>query len=257
MTNPVLFFGHGSPMNLITTSDFTRNVEEFGSTLSEVKNILVISAHWKTKGTYVTIADPPEQIYDFYGFPQELYEVKYRPSGSTELAQRIQKLVKTVDIWATKDWGLDHGSWGVLYFLFRKANFPVIQLSIDANLNPEKQYEIGKELRPLRDEGTLILGSGNIVHNLHKADFYNLNATPSDWAIEFDEYIRQALESRNDKTILDFQNKGKIAKLAAPSTEHLEPIFYILGAMKPEEKVKFIHHSFQNRTVSMRSFTSV
>ncbi|EMY77962.1 aromatic ring-opening dioxygenase, catalytic subunit LigB [Leptospira weilii serovar Ranarum str. ICFT] len=255
--NPVLFIGHGSPMNLVTPSDFTRNLEEWSSALQAVKNILVVSAHWKTRGTFVTVSDPPEQIYDFYGFPQELYELKYRPPGSPELAKRIQTSVKTVDVWATTEWGLDHGSWGVLYFLFRKANLPTVQLSIDANLNPEKQYEIGKQLQPLREEGTLIVGSGNIVHNLQKADFYDRDATPADWAIEFDEFVRQALESRNDKAIIDFQKKGDLAKLAAPSTEHLEPIFYVLGAMKPEEKVKFIHHSFQNRTVSMRSFTSV
>lgn len=255
--NPVLFFGHGSPMNLVIPSDFTRNLEEFGSTLKDVKNILVVSAHWKTRGTYVSLSDPPEQIYDFYGFPPQLYEVKYRPSGSPELANRVKNLIKTVNVQTTEEWGIDHGSWGVLYFLFQKANLPVVQLSIDANLSPEKQYEIGKELQPLREEGTLIIGSGNIVHNLQKADFHNMNATPSDWAIEFDEFVRQALESRNDRAILDFQKKGDIAKLSQPTTEHFEPIFYVLGAMKPEEKVKFVHQSFQNRSVSMRSFTSV
>ncbi|AXX14490.1 MULTISPECIES: 4,5-DOPA dioxygenase extradiol [Leptospira] len=257
MTNPVLFFGHGSPMNLVTPSDFTRNLKEFGATLQAVKNILVVSAHWKTRGTYVTTSDPPKQIYDFYGFPPELYEIQYRPSGSPELAEKIQNSLKTVNAQPTQEWGLDHGSWGVLCFLFQKANIPVLQLSLDTNLSPEKQYEIGKELRPLREEGTLILGSGNIVHNLQKADFYDMNATPTDWAIEFDEFIRQMLESRNDKEILDFQKKGDIATFSVPTTEHLEPIFYVLGAMKPEEKVKFIHHSFQNRTVSMRSFTSI
>ncbi|EMP04454.1 4,5-DOPA dioxygenase extradiol [Leptospira santarosai] len=255
--NPVLFFGHGSPMNLVTPSDFTRNLEEFGSTLPEVRNILVISAHWKTQGTYVTVSDPPKQIYDFYGFPSELYEVQYRPSGSPKLAEKIQNSLKTVNVQPTQEWGLDHGSWGVLCFLFQKANIPVLQLSLDTNLSPEKQYEVGQELRSLREEGTLLLGSGNIVHNLQKADFYNRNAPPTDWAIEFDEFVRQALEFRNDKEILNFQKKGDIATLSAPTTEHLEPIFYVLGAMKPEEKVRFIHHSFQNRTVSMRSFTSV
>ncbi|XDD49799.1 4,5-DOPA dioxygenase extradiol [Leptospira sp. WS92.C1] len=255
--NPVLFLGHGSPMNLVIPSDFTRNLEEFGRGLSDVKNILVISAHWKTKGTYASIANPPEQIYDFYGFPEALYEVKYRPTGDPELAKRVQELVKSVPVQTTSEWGIDHGSWGVLYFLFQRANIPVIQLSIDANLGPEQQYEIGKQLQPLREEGTLMIGSGNIVHNLGKADFHNMNATPSDWAIEFDEFVRQTLESRNDIGILEFQKKGEIAKLAAPTTEHLEPIFYVLGAMKPTERVRFIHHSFQNRSVSMRSFTSV
>ncbi|MBM9501156.1 4,5-DOPA dioxygenase extradiol [Leptospira sp. 201903071] len=255
--NPVLFLGHGSPMNLVIPSEFTRSLEAFGSNLEGVKNILVVSAHWKTRGTYVTISDPPEQIYDFYGFPDALYAIQYHPKGDSALADRVKELVKSVPVQTTSEWGIDHGSWGVLYFLFQKANFPVVQLSIDASLSPEQQYTIGKELRQLREEGTLIVGSGNIVHNLGKADFHNMNATPADWAIEFDEFVRQALESRNDKAILEFRKKGDIATLAAPSTEHLEPIFYVLGAMTPEEKVKFIHHSFQNRSVSMRSFVAV
>ncbi|TGK34378.1 4,5-DOPA dioxygenase extradiol [Leptospira gomenensis] len=255
--NPVLFLGHGSPMNLILPSDFTRSLETFGGSLDSVKNILVVSAHWKTRGTYVCDADPPEQIYDFYGFPDPLYKIQYRPAGDQRLAERIRETIRSVPVQTTKEWGIDHGSWGVLYFLFRNANLPVVQLSIDANLNPKQQYRIGEELRPLRDEGTLIVGSGNIVHNLGKADFHNVNATPSDWAIEFDEFVRQSLESRNDEAILEFHKKGDIARLSAPTTEHLEPVFYVLGAMRPEERVRFIHHSFQNRSVSMRSFTSV
>ncbi|PJZ71491.1 4,5-DOPA dioxygenase extradiol [Leptospira perolatii] len=254
---PVLFIGHGSPMNATQKNSYTKNLENLVSKLKEPKAILVISAHWQSRGTFVTSAKAPEQIYDFYGFPKELYEIEYHPPGNPELAKEIAEFLKHDGALTTEEWGLDHGAWAVLLHIYPKAEIPVLQLSMDINLSPEEKMEIGSKLHELRKKDVLILGSGNIVHNLRLADFHHPEIPPYEWAIEFDRYVREALIERNDLAILEYSKVGEAAKLSVPTTEHFDPIFYVLGSMGRDEKIEFIHEGFEHKSISMRSFMSI
>ena len=247
---PVLFLSHGSPMNVILDNEYTRQLKKLGQELEKPKAILIISAHWKTKGTYLTYSDNPKQIYDFYGFPDEIYNIKYEPSGGKEYAEKIYKEVKEVGVELTNEWGLDHAAWGVLKYLYPKANIPTMELSLNAKLTEEEHYKLGKKLSKFREEGILIIGSGDIVHNLREAD-YDVYGKPYEWAEAFDNYVVNAVKNYNHDTLINYKALGDISRLAVPTDEHYLPLLYVIGAQEKDDNVDVIHQSIQNSSVSM------
>ncbi|ASW44423.1 4,5-DOPA dioxygenase extradiol [Clostridium isatidis] len=250
---PVIFIGHGSPLNMILDNDYTRDLSEFGKSLERPKAILVISAHFYTKGSYITYSDKPKQIYDFYGFPDEMYKMEYRPDGGKEYALKTYELLKDFGVKLTEDWGLDHGSWGILHFLFPKADVPTFQLSINADLTEEEHYNMAKKLLKLREEGVLIIGSGNISHNLRVME-YEMDAKPLEFALEFDEYIKKSLLEGNHENVINYKKLGEIASLAVPTPDHYLPLIYTIALQEEGEKIDFIHENIQNGSMAMRSF---
>jgi 4,5-DOPA dioxygenase extradiol len=255
---PVLFFGHGSPMNAIQDNAFTRTLTEVGKNLPKPKAILCISAHWTTQGTLVTSSDKPRMIYDMYGFPEELYKIKYDAAGDPKLAQRIQSNLnakeKKLDLQFDEGvWGLDHGTWSILKYLFPVANIPVLQLSLNMMKGPDYHLEIGKLLQFLRESGVLIIGSGNIAHNLRNIS-WDENEPSYDWAVEFDEWFKEKLIQRDFNALANDYNKTKAGQLSVPTLEHYLPIHYILGAAKANDELKFEFEGMQNASISMRSF---
>jgi 4,5-DOPA dioxygenase extradiol len=251
---PLLFIGHGSPMNIIQENDYTKGLKELGKTLPKPKAILVISAHWLTRGTYITCNDHPRQIYDFYGFPDELFKVIYQPKGIPELAKKIVKNTGWIKIRCASDWGLDHASWAVLKHIYPDADIPVMELSLDYSQPPQYHYRFAPILSFLRQEEVLIIGSGNIVHNIKLADFDNLDAKPFEWATSFDEKVKELLLSGNHEKLEGYEKQIDFAHQALPTNEHFLPLLYIAGLQQPGEKVNFIYEGFQNGSVSMRSF---
>ena len=248
---PVLFIGHGSPMNAIEDNEFSRAWTALGKTLEKPKAILSISAHWFTRGTKVNDSPTPAMIYDMYGFPDELYALKYPTPGSPELAYRTRDLVGdfvTID----NNWGIDHGTWSVLHRVFPGADIPVVQLSVNATLTPAEHYEIGKKLRSLRDEGVLIFGSGNVVHNLARVDWRMNDGQP--WAQEFDQYIHRAVTSGRHQDVIDFANDGEPAQLSVPSIDHFAPLLYVLGASDANDQVRVINADCTLGSMSMTSY---
>ena len=251
-TMPVLFVGHGSPMNAILDNDFTRAVKSFRKNLPAPKAILMISAHWLTRGTFVQASPQPKMIYDMYGFPDELYQISYPAPGSPALAREVQNSVKGTKVELDHEWGFDHGCWMVLKLMYPEAVIPVFQMSIDINKPATYHYQLAKELSDLRKKGILIIGSGNIVHNLGRVDFADINAKPYDWALEFDSFVKTAIDSRNDGTLLDYQKSGNAATLAVPTPDHYYPLIYILGLSEKNEKVTYPYEGIQHASVSMR-----
>ncbi|MCB1156231.1 MAG: 4,5-DOPA dioxygenase extradiol [Leptospiraceae bacterium] len=248
-----LFIGHGSPMNIIEENGFTKTLKEFRNKLTKPDAILIISAHWLTEGTFITAQEHPQQIYDFFGFPPELYQIKYEPPGKSELAKIIS--FEIPEIKPHMQWGLDHGSWSVLHNLFPEAEIPVLQLSIDYTWPERYHYELGKKLRFLRERNILVIGSGNVVHNLQKVDMKQVNAEPCAWAVEFDSWVKDNLDKKNDVQLCQYYKKSDIAtRLSVPTPEHYLPMIYILGMRMEDETVKYIYEGFQNRSISMRSF---
>jgi 4,5-DOPA dioxygenase extradiol len=244
---PVLFIGHGSPENAIEDNAFSRNWEKAAASLPRPEAILCISAHWQTQGTAVTAMEKPKTIHDFYGFPDALYKVRYNAKGSPDLAKEIKRAIKSTAVRPDHEWGLDHGTWSVLVRMYPKADIPVLQLSLDVDLSPEGRYRIGTELAGLRSHGVLILGSGNAVHNLERL---SPKTTPFDWAREFDAFVKENLEGRNDDALVRFA-KHPVAQLAHPTDEHYLPLLYVLGA-SIGEKALFFNESFFMGSLSMR-----
>ena len=249
---PVLFVGHGNPMNAIEENSFTQNWVRVAKSLDHPNAILCISAHWETKGTFVTMMGKPKTIHDFGGFPRELFEVQYPAPGSPEFAKCTQQAVSSTDVMPDFDWGLDHGTWSVLSKMYPKANVPVFQLSIDYSKPPEYHYALGKELKSLRKKGVLIMGSGNIVHNLRYANL-NPNAIAYDWAIEFDELSKQLINNREHLRLINYNQLGKAAQLSIPTPEHYLPLLYILGLQEKHEEVEFFNEKMAFSSGSMRS----
>ena len=247
---PVLFVGHGSPMNAIEDNEFSRAWIEMGKALPHPKVILCISAHWETRGTQVTAMEKPRTIYDFYGFPPGLYAVTYPAPGSPELARHIQDMAGTEGITPDTTWGLDHGTWSVLSRLFPKADIPVLQLSLDVTKKAQAHYDLGRQLLPLRDEGVLLVGSGNIVHNLRMVVFKD---TAYHWAVEFDGKVKQWILDDTIEPIIQYDKQGREAALAINSAEHYKPLIYALGAKEPGELVSFFAEKVWGGAVSMRS----
>jgi 4,5-DOPA dioxygenase extradiol len=246
---PVLFVGHGSPMNAIEDNEFSRAWTEAGKSLPRPKAILCVSAHWEADGTQVTAMEKPRMIYDFYGFPPELYAATYPAPGSPEFAERVRSLLGPAT-GADLEWGFDHGTWSVLKRLFPKADVPVIQLSLDVRKSPQEHYDVGTKLKALRDEGVLIVGSGNIVHNLRMVMW---EEKAYDWAVEFDEKVRQWILDDDHESIIHYEKHGRAAALAINSAEHYKPLLYVLGAKEPGEPVGFFADKVSFGSLSMRS----
>jgi len=232
---PVVFIGHGSPENALEENEFTRNWKELARSIPRPRAVLSISAHWLTEGTAVTAMSKPRTIHDFYGFPEALHKIRYPAPGSPDAAARIAKAVASAKVQPDEEWGLDHGTWSVLVNMFPQADVPVLQMSLDYYLPPLRQYQIGRELRVLRGEGILILGSGNLVHNLMAVDF---EAAPYGWALEFDAFVEQSLAARDDDALIQYARQ-KTARLAHPTYDHYLPLLYVLGASERETPRQF------------------
>jgi len=251
---PALFIGHGSPMNAIEKNNFTKSLISFGKKIKKPKAILVISAHWTTPGTFVTGSAKPEQIYDFYGFPKELYQIKYSALGNLRLAKKICEQFKNIHIKLNSEWGIDHGAWTVLKHLFPDADVPVIQLSLNFNKTEKEHMAIAKKLSALRQEGVMIIGSGNIVHNLALISWERDDGA-AEWAKEFDKKIKEYLLADNKLALANYSDINEdLKERAVPTNEHYLPMLYIIALRQPGEKLSFIYEGFEHRSLSMRSF---
>ena len=243
---PIVFYGHGSPMIALEKSDTTAAWRVIAQTIGTPKAILCISAHWLTRGTAVTAMAQPRTIHDFGAFPQALFDMRYPAPGSPALAQRVVDLLAPLPVRLDEEWGLDHGTWTVLHHAYPDADIPVVQLSMDVNATPAQHWEIGKMLRPLRDEGVLILATGNIVHNLPAMDWENPDAPPYPWAERFNQTMLDAVMADDPQVVIDFEALGDDAKRAVPTPDHFWPLLYALGAREPGEVAQlhpnFIHH---------------
>ena len=260
-TMPVLFLGHGSPMNAIDDNEYRRSWQalgaQFASTRPRPQLVLCISAHWLTDGWWLTGMDQPRTIHDFGGFPQELFDEQYPAPGDAAAAQVIARMVRQrgsaplgLDL---TQWGLDHGAWSVLKPMFPEADIPVIQLSMDYGRAPDEHYALARQLKALRNQGVLILGSGNIVHNLRQMQRGAAGTQAYDWALEFDQTIGGYLQQGNLDALPNFQNLGQLAKMAHPTHEHYLPLLYAAGAVDAREPMRFFNTSFQGGSISMRS----
>lgn len=247
---PALFIGHGSPMNAIEENDFSKTWVEVGRTLPRPTAILCISAHWETIGTQVTAMEHPRTIHDFGGFPTALYEMEYPAPGSLELAHLTQEVLTKVSVRLERSWGLDHGAWSVLSRMYPEADIPVIQLSLDRTQTPAFHYALAKQLAGLRRRGVLLLGSGNMVHNLRMAVVQD---GAFDWAIEFDERLRDLILQGNHQAIVNYPALGPSARLAVPTNEHYLPLLYVLGVKAPDEPLHFFADQVTLGSISMRS----
>jgi 4,5-DOPA dioxygenase extradiol len=246
---PVLFVGHGSPMNAIEDNEFSRAWQEAARAIPEPSGIVCISAHWETSGTKVTAMEAPRTIHDFYGFPKPLFDKQYPAPGSPKLANQISELVKTRNVLPDQTWGLDHGTWSVLCRMYPQATVPVVQLSLDRTLKADEHYALGRELRDLRQEGVLIVGSGNIVHNLRLMVWED---TAFDWAVEFDHRVREWIIDQDHASIIHYEKYGQPAILAVNSAEHYLPLLYILGLQEKDEPVSFFAEKLWGGSLSMR-----
>lgn len=251
---PVLFLGHGSPMNAIEENDFVQNFRKLGRELPQPNAILCISAHWYTKGTMVTAMEQPRTIHDFGGFLQTLFDVQYPAPGSPELAVQTQRLLgKHVGL--DQDWGLDHGTWSVVKHLYPNADVPVIQLSIDYTKPPEYHFQLASKLQSLREKGVLIIGSGNIVHNLRMVDWPNINKENHgyDWAMEARTSINSHILDDDFKPLLDYRDQGKAYQLAIPTPDHFLPLIYTLGLKGKSEDLELFNDKLMAGSLSMTS----
>ncbi|HEY9153450.1 MAG TPA: 4,5-DOPA dioxygenase extradiol [Anaerolineales bacterium] len=247
---PVLFVGHGNPMNVMEDNEFSRAWDAAGKALPKPKAVICISAHWVTRGTLVTAMDKPRTIYDFYGFPPEMYEMRYDAPGAPDLAEQVRRIIKNTEVKPDLDWGLDHGTWTVLKRMFPKADVPVIQMSLDANIEPQKHYDISRQLKELREEGVLIIGSGNIVHNLRMARF---DDSAYNWAVDFDQRIANWISQNDHEPIIHYEKGDQAASLAINSAEHYVPLLYTLALKDENESVSFFADKVTGGAISMRS----
>jgi len=248
---PALFLGHGNPMNALQSNPWSQAWTALAAALPRPRAVLSISAHWYVAGTAVTAMDSPRTIHDFGGFPRELYAVRYPAPGDAALAARVQRLLAPLPVAADQSWGLDHGTWSVLCHLFPQADVPVVQLSIDETQPASFHYEVGTRLRALREEGILLLGSGDVVHNLHAYAWGRHPQEPYDWALRFEAFVRAALESGDHAALIDYPRLGRDALLAVPTPEHYLPLLYVLGASPADERVSFPVEGMDGGSVSM------
>lgn len=240
---PILFVGHGSPMNAIEENQFVKGWREVGKTLPTPTAILCVSAHWETRGTYVTAMEHPPTIHDFGGFPQQLFEVQYPAKGSPELAEDTRGIITKTEIGLDEKWGLDHGCWSVLKQFYPAADVPVIQLSLDYSRAPQYHYDLARQLLPLRKKGVLIIGSGNMVHNLRLIDWSQANepGVGYDWAIEANKKMKKFILSNDHQSLVNYQSQGKAMNLAVPSPEHFLPLLYALALKEGNEKIEIFN----------------
>lgn len=251
-TFPVLFVGHGSPMNAIEQNEFTTGWQNVSRNLPKPAAILCISAHWETKGTFVTAMEKPTTIHDFGGFPQQLFDVQYPAPGSPELAAETQNLVESTTIGLDNSWGLDHGAWSVIKHFFPEADVPVIQLSLDYRQDAQYHYDLGKQLSALRNKGILIVGSGNMVHNLRMIDWQKPDAG-FDWAQEANSKFKQLISTNDHKQLINYQKLGREIELSVPSPEHYLPLLYTLALKTDKEEVSFFNDKSVMGSISMTS----
>jgi len=240
---PVLFVGHGSPMNAIEENEFVEGWRNIGKTIPRPKAILVVSAHWETKGTFVTAVPKPQTIHDFGGFPKALYDVQYPAPGSPELANETKRIITKTAVGLDEKWGLDHGAWSVIRRIYPEADVPVIEMSMDHSQGPQYHYELGKQLAVLRNKGVLIVGSGNLVHNLRMVAWDKMNEPEYgfDWAIQANNKFKQLIESGNHKELINYTSLGREVQLAVPTPDHYLPLLYALALKEENESVSFFN----------------
>jgi 4,5-DOPA dioxygenase extradiol len=250
---PTIFFGHGNPMNALLDNEYTRRWSDIGQSIAKPKAILSISAHWYVPATGVTISTAPRTIHDFGGFPPELYQVKYPAPGDPDLAQRVQQLLAPVPVALDNSWGLDHGTWSVLKHVYPQADVPIVQLSIDETQPAEWHFDIARRLAILRDEGVLIVGSGNLVHNLHTYAWGREAVEPYDWALRFEQQARAMLVAEESRPLIDYERLGRDAMLSIPTPDHYLPLLYVLGTRQKGEPASFPVEGVDGGSVSMLS----
>ena len=248
---PILFVGHGSPMNAIEDNSYTRGWEEIARKIPKPEAILSVSAHWYTQGSRITDAAFPKTIYDMYGFPDELYQVVYNAPGAPELARMTKKLVSR-EIQIDNSWGIDHGTWSVLHKMYPKADIPVYQLSVDSSASAETHFLIGQELGALREKGVLIFGSGNVVHNLAKIN-WEMHAGYS-WAVEFDDYIKNKIIDKQYRDVIHYERAGKSSELAFFTPDHFYPLLYTLGAAREDDRLSILNNACTMGSLSMTCY---
>lgn len=252
---PVLFLGHGSPMNAIEENEFVKGFRKVGKEIPKPNAIIVVSAHWETKGTFVTAMEKPKTIHDFGGFPNELYKVQYPAPGNPELAKEIKSKIKNADVGLDESWGLDHGAWSVVKHLYPNADVPVIQLSLDYLQSPQYHYELARELGSLRKKGVLIVGSGNMVHNLRMVDWRRLDEVNYgyDWAVEANEKMKKYILSGDHNQLINYHSQGKEFNLAIPTPEHYLPLLYTLALKEENEEVTLFNDKAVGGSLTMTS----
>jgi 4,5-DOPA dioxygenase extradiol len=248
---PVIFFGHGNPLNALAQNAYTDGWAAIGRSVPRPRAVLAISAHWYIPACAVTANVMPRTIHDFGGFPQELFQVEYPAPGSPELARRVKDLATPVPAELDESWGLDHGTWSVLTHVFPGADIPVVQLSIDERQPPLFHYEMGKRLAPLREEGVLVIGSGNIVHNLHAYAWGSHGTGPYDWALRFEKQVRELLLEGDALRVVEYGNLGRDALLSVPTPDHYLPLLYVLGLRQEKDRVSFPVEGVDGGSVSM------
>lgn len=250
---PAIFLGHGNPMNALYDNPWTQGWAMVGRRLPRPRAVLSVSAHWYLPGTAVTAMEAPRTIHDFGGFPRELFALQYPAPGDPDLARRVRELLQPLEVRADLSWGLDHGTWSVLSHVFPAADVPVVQLSIDETQPPAFHYGLGRRLRPLREEGVLLVGSGNVVHNLHAYAWGRHPVEPFDWALRFEALARELMLRGEHAPLLDYEALGRDAELSVPTPEHFLPLLYVLGASEPGEAVSFPAEGMDGGSISMLS----
>lgn len=250
---PIIFFGHGSPMIALEQSETTRAWRAIAGRIGRPKAIISISAHWQTSGIAVTAMRKPPTIHDFGAFPKALFDVEYPAPGDPAMADRVRSLLAPMPVGLDQKWGLDHGTWSVLVHAYPDADIPVLQLSMDLSRSPADHWAVGQALRPLRDEGVLIMGTGNIVHNLPAMDWQNPDAEPYPWAARFNATMLEAIAADTPQTVIDFQALGEDARLAVPSADHFLPLLYVLGTRHVGETAEFGPDFIQHKSLGMTS----
>lgn len=248
---PAVFFGHGNPMNAILSNVYTKSWARIGQQTRKPKAILSISAHWFVTETGVTVSTSPRTIHDFGGFPEQLFRVQYPAPGDPALARRVQRLLAPVEVNLDESWGLDHGTWSVLRHVYPKADIPIVQLSIDETKPALFHFEIGRKLAPLREEGVLIVGSGNLVHNLHAYGWGQHIQNPFDWAVRFEDEAKQMMLADEYKPLIEYERLGTDALLSIPTPDHYLPLLYVLATKQPREEVTFPVAGVDGGSISM------
>lgn len=250
---PAIFIGHGNPMNALDLNDYSRAWRHLAATLTRPRAILSISAHWYVPGTRVTVNEQPRTIHDFGGFPPALFAVQYPAAGSPALARRVHEMLAPTPVAMDSSWGLDHGTWSVLIHLFPGADVPVVQLSIDETLSARQHWNIARRLSDLREDGVLILGSGNVVHNLHAYAWGKHTVEPYDWAVRFESHVREIMHKQAFEEIVQYEQLGKDAALAAPTPDHFLPLVYVAAQHQEHDAVSFPVEGFDGGSISMLS----